>query len=414
MSAEIKSKKRSSTGDATTSVNKKVKTTKSADKPTPLKSALKKTSKTEEKTAAPIKEKKSKTAKASKKEMAENDDGGVAVTEETAVVNGDKPAKVKKTKTTKPAASKKAAKETTTTTIDASDSDSAPADPTTDLTADQTAALLAGFSDSGSDASDNEADDGLDISTLPQPPTSSAVQKQIAKLQADPERVPGVVYLGRIPHGFYEPQMRAYFSQFGSITHLKLARNPKTGKSRHFAFIEFASKAVAEIVVKTMDKYLLFGHILQVRNVPAERVGEGFWRGTGRKVMPRNRLEGARLRRGVHREGWEGRVRKEEERRLQKVGKLAELGYQFEMPGLKKVEDVPVRAAAVAAVEGDGEVTAVEAEKVEADGTEVVKAVEAKPDGVEITEKVKGKKRPAAKDTGAVKKSKKAKKVVAA
>jgi len=38
---------------------------------------------------------------------------------------------------------------------------------------------------------------------------------------------PGVVYVGRIPHGFYEKEMREYFSQFGKINKLKLSRNKK-------------------------------------------------------------------------------------------------------------------------------------------------------------------------------------------
>lgn len=37
----------------------------------------------------------------------------------------------------------------------------------------------------------------------------------------------GVIYLGRIPHGFFEDQMRAYFSQFGDVTRLRLSRNKK-------------------------------------------------------------------------------------------------------------------------------------------------------------------------------------------
>jgi len=40
---------------------------------------------------------------------------------------------------------------------------------------------------------------------------------------------PGVVYVGHIPHGFYEEQMRKYFSQFGTVTRLKLARSRKVG-----------------------------------------------------------------------------------------------------------------------------------------------------------------------------------------
>ena len=74
---------------------------------------------------------------------------------------------------------------------------------------------------------------------------------------------PGVVYLGRIPHGFYEEQMQAYFAQFGTVTRLRLSRNKKTGKSKHYAFLEFEHKDVAEVVAETMDNYLLFSHLLK-------------------------------------------------------------------------------------------------------------------------------------------------------
>lgn len=42
----------------------------------------------------------------------------------------------------------------------------------------------------------------------------------------------GVVYLGHIPHGFYEDQMRGFFGQFGDIVRLRLSRSKKTGEGR--------------------------------------------------------------------------------------------------------------------------------------------------------------------------------------
>ena len=46
-------------------------------------------------------------------------------------------------------------------------------------------------------------------------------------LQLKEEEPPGVVYVGHIPHGFFEEQMREYFSQFGTVTRLKLSRSKK-------------------------------------------------------------------------------------------------------------------------------------------------------------------------------------------
>ncbi|KAI4749807.1 hypothetical protein E4T45_14832, partial [Aureobasidium sp. EXF-8846] len=129
---------------------------------------------------------------------------------------------------------------------------------------DQTAALLAGFE--SSDDENDPQDDGIALDKLPAVPNMKEVRKQLKDAQqTDDENTPGVIYIGRLPHGFFEAQMREYFSQFGDITHLRMARNKLTGRSKHYAFIEFGSGAVAEIVAKTMDKYLLFGHLLQVR-----------------------------------------------------------------------------------------------------------------------------------------------------
>lgn len=35
----------------------------------------------------------------------------------------------------------------------------------------------------------------------------------------------GVVYLGHIPHGFYENEMKQYFSQFGEVTNVKIPKS---------------------------------------------------------------------------------------------------------------------------------------------------------------------------------------------
>ena len=81
-----------------------------------------------------------------------------------------------------------------------------------------------------------------------------------------------VVYLGHIPHGFYEMQMKGFFTQFGSVSRLRLARNRKTGRSKHYAFIEFEHREVAEVVAKAMQGYLLYSKILECRVLKPEEV----------------------------------------------------------------------------------------------------------------------------------------------
>lgn len=37
----------------------------------------------------------------------------------------------------------------------------------------------------------------------------------------------GAIYVGHIPHGFFEEQMKKFFSQFGQVTRVRLARSKK-------------------------------------------------------------------------------------------------------------------------------------------------------------------------------------------
>jgi len=138
--------------------------------------------------------------------------------------------------------------------------------------------------------------------------------------------------------------MRQYFSQFGRVNRLRLSRNKKTGASKHFAFVEFASTEVADIVARTMDNYLLFGHILKCRLVPTDQVHPDLFKGAGQrfKVDPRNKKAGLAMERGAGRAQWEKRVAIENKRRKGRNQELKEeFGYEYTAPALKAGEDAP-------------------------------------------------------------------------
>lgn len=137
--------------------------------------------------------------------------------------------------------------------------------------------------------------------------------------------------------------MRAYFSQFGEITRLRLSRNRITGRSKHYAFIEFASATVAKIVAETMDNYLMYGHILKCKFVPSEQLHPDIWKGANRrfKKTPWNKIEKKRLERGKTRDKWAKSIQLEQKRRNLKAEKLKQLmDYEFEAPAIKSVDQV--------------------------------------------------------------------------
>ncbi|KAJ5665665.1 uncharacterized protein N7477_008113 [Penicillium maclennaniae] len=276
---------------------------------------------------------------------------------------------------------------------------------------DQTAALIKGFESSGDE--DESGDEGYNPDKpVPKIPDTKKAQKKIAKQQkGDAPEEPGTVYVGRIPHGFYEHQMRAYFSQFGEITRLRLSRNRLTGRSKHYAFIEFASATVAKIVAETMDNYLMYSHILKCKYVPTESLHPDVWKGANRrfKRTPWNRIEKKRLEKGKSREQWTKRIEQEQRKRQAKADKLKALGYEIELPQLKSVDEVPVQ-----------EPKTIEASETPAEtpAEKLVKAVEA-PAPTEDTPKTKKgkkvdqetpKKEAAAESPAATKTKKKAKK----
>ncbi|KAM7473754.1 hypothetical protein LguiB_020997 [Lonicera macranthoides] len=134
-----------------------------------------------------------------------------------------------------------------------------------------------------------------------------------------------VLYIGRIPHGFYENEMEAFFKQFGTIKRLRIARNKKTGKSKHFGFIEFESPAVAKVVADCMHNYLLFEHVLQVYLVPPERVHPKLWKGVTRWYKP---LDWVQVERKRH----------NKERTFEEHSKLAEAILKRDQKRRKRIE----------------------------------------------------------------------------
>ncbi|KAL2265685.1 hypothetical protein VTJ83DRAFT_6785 [Remersonia thermophila] len=240
---------------------------------------------------------------------------------------------------------------------------------------------------------------GQDVGKIPKP-------KKAANPSADGNgsSKPGVMYIARLPHGFYEHELRAYFGQFGDITRLRVVRNKKTGASRHRAFIEFADAEVADIAARTMDKYLLFGHILTAKIVPPAQVHPNLFKGANRrfKVVPWNKMAGRQLERPLSESQWQVKISKEEQRRAARAEKLKELGYEFEAPALKAAQAKPL-------LEDGAAEEAPKAIEAPPAAEEETKAEEEKPAAEPKAKKAK-KAEPAAEEATPQKKAKKGKK----
>jgi nucleolar protein 15 len=124
--------------------------------------------------------------------------------------------------------------------------------------------------------SSDDSDDEEDVEEVQEAPVkrntkANRLAEMAQKAEKEPSEPKGVVYLGHLPKGFYEPQMKTFFGQFGTVTRIRLSRSRKNAASKGYAFIEFEEESVAQIVAETMDKYLLFEKQLVCHLVPREK-----------------------------------------------------------------------------------------------------------------------------------------------
>jgi len=215
--------------------------------------------------------------------------------------------------------------------------DAADGDSTKDEEIDSAPALLTGFD---SDNDDPAEDKDLDVNRVAPIPQFKKTSKKLRQAKENKSDGPGVVYVGRIPHGFYEAPMKEYFSQFGTITRLRLSRNKTTGASKHFAFIEFDRDEVAKIVADTMDNYLMFGHILKCKYAPEGTLHEDVWKGANRRFrrIPQHKLLRQKAEEPKSQQQIERKMKRVQGKRKGKLDQMKELGYQYELPELKMPE----------------------------------------------------------------------------
>ncbi|XP_003218165.1 MKI67 FHA domain-interacting nucleolar phosphoprotein [Anolis carolinensis] len=156
--------------------------------------------------------------------------------------------------------------------------------------------------------------------------------QRVKKGKAD-KQTPGVIYVGHLPRGLYEPQLREYFSQFGTVTRLRLSRSKKTGGSKGYAFVEFEYDEVAKIVADTMNNYLFGERILKCHFMPPEKVHPALFKGSEKKfTRPTYPAVKRYNRKRTAKESAKMTLRLlKKERQLRK--RLAEKGIDYDFPG---------------------------------------------------------------------------------
>merc|ERR1712048_157971 len=160
---------------------------------------------------------------------------------------------------------------------------------------------------------------------------------KVEELDGTEEMKFGTIYVGHIPHGFYENEMKAYFSQFGTVTKVRLARSKKTGGYKGYGYVQFAVEDVAKIAAEAMNNYLMFDKLLKCQFVPEKDLHPAIWKGHNKKFVWCDRK--LRQKKIHNKARTDDELRKTADRLIKKDDKkrkrLQALGINYAFPGYK-------------------------------------------------------------------------------
>jgi cold-inducible RNA-binding protein len=77
------------------------------------------------------------------------------------------------------------------------------------------------------------------------------------------------LFIGNLPYGASEADLRAHFATIAEPSHIVMPVDRETGRPRGFAFVEFTERAVAEEVIRKFDAQPFQGRSLAVSEARA-------------------------------------------------------------------------------------------------------------------------------------------------
>lgn len=176
-----------------------------------------------------------------------------------------------------------------------------------------------------------------------------------------------IIYLGHIPEGFGENEMRQFFRQFGEVKRLKLFRSKKTNRSRGFAFVEFESPEVASVVAESMNGYYLMERQLVSNVVAPEKFHRNMFSKPSKKddEIKDDNEEKEEKEEEMTEEKANKLLAKHQKSMLAKQKKLTKLGIDFTIQGVevnevkqtKQIEETPAQPIKKTKVTNDNKAT---------------------------------------------------------
>jgi len=80
------------------------------------------------------------------------------------------------------------------------------------------------------------------------------------------------LYVGNLPHGTTEPQLRTLFEAHGKVERVNIVLDKETGRSKGFAFVEMKEASEADKACLALSGSELQGRALRINEAKATRL----------------------------------------------------------------------------------------------------------------------------------------------
>ena len=87
------------------------------------------------------------------------------------------------------------------------------------------------------------------------------------------------LYVGNLPFGISEDDLRKLFSEAGEIQSIKIVTDSYSGQSRGFGFVEMSSKEAAEKAISLVNGKSVMNRTLTVNEARPQKKRGGDFRG---------------------------------------------------------------------------------------------------------------------------------------
>lgn len=78
------------------------------------------------------------------------------------------------------------------------------------------------------------------------------------------------IYVGNLPYGLAEDDLRKMFAQYGEVSSASIVKDKYSGQSKGFGFVEMAAQSQAEEAIKALDGRSVAGRTLKVNQARAK------------------------------------------------------------------------------------------------------------------------------------------------